>query len=712
MSKKIIALIFIILLIAVTAILLLNNNEKKVVDPGKIEKKDTYVLKFGHDMPENSAQHISALRYADIVKYKTKGKVEINIFPNQQLGTDQEMIEMARKGDLDIILPPTAKMTTLVPELQLLDLPFLTKNREDLYDLLDGKIGKILLEKLKPHGLVGACFWESGFKQFTANKKIQKPSDFEGLNVRVMKSKVIMDQYKSLKANPIPIDFHKTYQALKDGIVVAEENPLSSIVGMKFYEVQSHITISNHAYLSQAFVFSRKVYESLPFDIRVVLFSTAIELADFERREVIEREKKYLETITLYGTKVYKLTAKDHKAFRKATESTYKKFRSFGGSILDMTKKFLEDKENGRKNQIVIGLNADLRSSSSLSGLSIKRGMEIAIDEINKSGGALGKKFKLITMDNSGISAQGINNMKLFSKMDNLAAVMCGIYSPIALAELPIIHKEKIIMLDPWAAATGIVSNGYKPNYVFRVSVRDEYAGPFLVKEALKKHKKIALLLVNDSWGKSNHKAITTALAKRKLKPSAIEWFNWGETNMIAKLDRIEKSGAEVIIIVAGNFEGISIIKDMATRSKKIPIISHWGITGGNFWKEVREELKQVPLKFLQSFSFMNPKKEITKKLIIKYFKRYKISHPGQIVAPTGTAHAYDLVHLLAIAIKKAGTLDRPSIRNALEKIRKHNGVVKYYSPPFTKSNHDALDASSFFLARFNEKGHIIPVGE
>ncbi|MCP3926342.1 MAG: DctP family TRAP transporter solute-binding subunit [Desulfobacterales bacterium] len=712
MSKKNIAVFCLILFLITSATLFFSEKNSEEYNEEKVTKSDSYILRFGHNMPVNSAQHQSAVRFAEVVKYKTKGKVEVKIFPDQQLGTDQEMIEMARRGELDILLPPTAKMTTLISELQLLDLPYLCSSREELYDLLDGEIGKILLEKLKPHGLIGASFWESGFKQFTANKEIHSPSDFQGLNVRVMKSKVIMDQFKAFGANPIPIDLHKTYQALKDGIVVAEETPLSSIVNLKFYQIQSHLIISNHAYFAQAFVFSRKVFESLPSDIREILFSTAVELATFQRKEVAEREVKYLKTIIDYGTNIHKLTLREQKEFKKISKSAFTKFREVGGDILDKTYTFLSEKEKERDNQIIVGLNADLRSSSSLSGLSIKRGMEIAIEDINKSGGVLGKKLKLIAMDNSGINVRGINNMKLFSKKKNLAAVVCGIYSPVALAELPIIHKEKIIFLDPWAAATGIVSNGYKPNYVFRVSVRDEYAGPFLVKQALKKHKKIALLLVNDGWGRSNHKAITESLAKRKLKPVTIEWFNWGESNMTEKLNRIEKAGAEVIIIVAGNYEGIKIIKGMAKRATQIPIISHWGITGGNFWKEVQNELEHVSLKFLQSFSFLNPKNRKTKELIRKYYIKYNIDHPGKIVAPVGTAHAYDLVHLLAIAIKKTKKLDRTLIRNSFEKIKKYEGVVKTYAPPFTKSNHDALDVSSFFLARFNEKGYIIPVGE
>ena len=223
------------------------------------QEQEIYELKLGHDMPTDSAQHMAALKFADIVNHKSGGKVHVVVFPNQELGTDHQMIEAARAGKLAIILPPTAKLSTLVPSLQYADLPFLFPTRQDVYELLDGEPGKMLMEKLKPHGLIGVAFWESGFKQFTANRDIRSPEDFKNLKIRVMKSKIIMDQFKAFGATPILIDFHKTYQALKDGVVDGEENPLVSIVNMKFHEIQSHVIISNHAYLSYVFAFSKTI---------------------------------------------------------------------------------------------------------------------------------------------------------------------------------------------------------------------------------------------------------------------------------------------------------------------------------------------------------------------------------------------------------------------------------------------------------------------
>jgi tripartite ATP-independent transporter DctP family solute receptor len=624
------------------------------------------------------------------------------------------MIEAARSGKLAIILPPTAKLSTLIPSLQYPDLPFLFPEREDAYELLDGEPGKTLLKELESYGLVGVTFWESGFKQFTANKEIRTPEDFSGLKFRVMKSRIIMDQFKALGAHPIPIDFHKTYQALKDRVVDGQENSLVSIVNMKFYEVQSHVVISNHAFLGYVFAFSKKILEAFPPDIQEILVSTARKLTSFERKESIEREKVFTQIIQDSGIDVYYLTDEERRRFQTATQHLVKKYRNvIGTEILDMTHQLLQKKYGAPgEDEIIVGLDADLTLGSAPSGLAIKRGMEIAIREINEQGGLLGKKLYIRAKDHAGISARGLANMKYFSKLKNLVAVMGGLHSPVALSELGLIHKEKIIYLDPWAAATSIVDNDYHPNYVFRVSVRDEHAGSFLVREALMEYQKVALLLENTGWGRSNHKAMIKALADRKLTPTTVEWFNWGEGDMTPQLTSIENSGAEAILFVANAPEGVNVIKSMNRRPVKIPIISHWGITGGYFWEQVNRELESVSLRFLQTFSFMGPKNRKTEEVMGRYFESYHVNAPGKIFAPVGMAHAYDLIHLLAKAIQQAGSLDRSAVRDALERIEFHEGLVKEYSPPFTPKRHDALDQSDFIMAKYDRRGRIVPVTE
>ncbi len=669
-------------------------------------------LRFGHDMPIHSAQHVAALKFSEMVHAKTNGQVQIKVFPNQTLGTDQEMIEMARAGKLDIILPPTSKLSTLIPASQIVDLPFFFETRENIYSFLDGKPGKHLLNLLKPHGLIGATFWESGFKQFTANKEIRSPEDFAGLNIRAMKSRLIMDQFKMLRSNPIPIDFHKINQALKDGVIDAQENPLVSIANLKIYEHQSHLILSNHAYLGYIFCFSKITIEKLPEEIREILIETAIDLTSFERKEAQSNEIQHLIEIRASGTKITTLTNQEKNKFKIMLKPLIEMYRhDIGTNIVEMGLQILEENKEIADNEIIIGLDADLIGGSARSGLSIKRGLELAANEINQNGGILGKNIRILSRDHSGISARGIDNIRYFSKVKNLVAVVGGLHSPVALSELEIIHKEKIIYLVPWAAATAIVDNGYKPNFVFRVSVRDEFAGSVLVREALNKGKNnIALLLENTGWGRSNQKAMTDALKAEKKEPVIVEWFNWGEKDLTPQLKRIEATKAEVILLVANAPEGKVILETMNRESIFLPVISHWGITGGSFGKELSEELSKIPFEFLQTYSFLTSKSRKNQKIIQKYSDLYQITHAREIIAPVGTAHAYDLTFLLATAIKKMGSLDRNAIRGALENIKSHEGLVKHYKLPFSPNQHDALNSDDLFLAKYDEQGNVVPV--
>ena len=300
-------------------------------------------MKFGHDMPEDSAQHVAALKYAELVKERTKGQVEIKVFPAQQLGTDPEMVQQAQMGTLEIVLPPTAKISGFAAQLQLADLPFLFPSKETCYQVLDGPVGDKVLALLDAKGLKGVSFWESGFKQITANKAIRKPEDFAGMKVRVMESPLLIAQYKQVKANPVPIDFAETYNALQQGVVDAQENPLVSIVNMKFYEVQKYTMLSNHGFLGYAFLFSKKVYDGLPADIQKVMRDTARELASFERQDTARREAGYIERIKKGGSQVVVLTPQELQAFAKAFQPVHQQFaKTIGEDLLKETYAHIE----------------------------------------------------------------------------------------------------------------------------------------------------------------------------------------------------------------------------------------------------------------------------------------------------------------------------------------------------------------------------------
>ncbi|MCK5517519.1 MAG: ABC transporter substrate-binding protein, partial [Desulfobulbaceae bacterium] len=282
--------------------------------------------------------------------------------------------------------------------------------------------------------------------------------------------------------------------------------------------------------------------------------------------------------------------------------------------------------------------------------------------------------------------------------------------------EMDLIQKNKIPFLVSWATATAIIDNTLPENYIFRLSVRDEYGGAFLAQQAAAVSPRIGLLLEQTSWGRSNEQAITSTLAAMNLTPVAVEWFNWGDTDMSLQFTRLENAKAGVILLIGNAPEAIPALKTMAHRNNTTPVVSHWGVTSGRFWQDVQQELTQIPFSFLQTrFSRnMNNDKSLSY-CKIYHASRDRVDNPVPDASSTCLLHgasirAYDLIQILALAIEKAGSTDRVAVRAALENIDTYSGLVKEYSPPFSPHNHEALDINDYQMAQFDDAGGITPV--
>ncbi len=294
------------------------------------------ILKFHHDLPENSAQHVAAEKFRDLVAERTHGKIEVRIFPNNSLADDVQAAQQMQFGAIEGGIIPTAKLSNFQPAMQLPDLPFIFPSPQVAHAFLDSEVGDELLATLDEIGLKGVTFWESGFKQFTCNNAVETPADFDGRKVRVMESPIIIAQFRSMGSTPVPIAFSETYTALQQGVVDCQENPLVSIVNMKFHEVQSHVVISNHAYLGYALVFSKKWFEGLDEETQNILVETAREVTDFQREETARREAGYIETIKNSSAELSELPNESRGAFEKETRPVHEAFRDqIGTDLLD-----------------------------------------------------------------------------------------------------------------------------------------------------------------------------------------------------------------------------------------------------------------------------------------------------------------------------------------------------------------------------------------
>lgn len=300
-------------------------------------------IAYGHGFMPTTPQHKSALKFKELVEQRSGGGIKINVFPSGQLGSAKDMFESLQMGTQQIALLPTARISGFAPKLQLFDLPFLFPNKTVAYKVFDGPIGSELLATLEPKGVKGVAIYEDGFKHFTCAKPVAKLEDFKGRKFRTMESPIIMEQFKSLGSNPTPIDFGELYNALQQGVVDGQENPLVTIVNMKFYEVQKYVILSSHAYLGHVLMFSKPWYDALSPERQKLLTEVGRELAVWERALVEEEEKGYLATIKAFGNNIVQFPESELKRLRDATKSVYRIAESVvGKDLIDKTVKEVE----------------------------------------------------------------------------------------------------------------------------------------------------------------------------------------------------------------------------------------------------------------------------------------------------------------------------------------------------------------------------------
>lgn len=664
----------------------------------KTSESDAVVFSLGHNMPTNSALHQSLVRLKEDIYKKSSKKIDLKIFPKQSLGNDQKMVYLLKNNELDIAIPPTSKIVDLVPELRVFDIPFLFDGRKNLYEALESKATDDILKKFEKMNIFVPTIFESGFKQFSANKKLSNPNDFAGLKFRVMKSPILRQQAILLKSFPFNVDFHHVYKELVSGNISAQENPFNAIYFFDIYKAQSHILKSNHAYISKIFLMNKSSLNRLSDDLKSLFIKEIKNTRNYHKFLVSEEEMKAINGIAKHGTKIVKL------ADRKPFIDTFKSLYYSNREIIQNFKPFIsKDILPHLKDHTVIGLNAAFAPQYQDSSQSLLRGAEFAVDALNKKKLPDEKPYMLMVYDHGGFPANGIRNLKELKQKHGAVAVIGGMHSPVVLAELSTVKELKLPYLIPWAAATPIVSE--KNRFVFRASVRDEYAGAKLATFALKKSNKVAILLESTGWGASNEKSISKALAGKEY---FIQKFPWGTKIFTPFLNKIKEFGAGVIIYVGNSPEALHLVKSMVKTNSNLPIVSHWGITGGSFFEQSEQYLKDIELNFLQTYILEDKSSSQAEKTFFnEYRKRYGLNSKDKIPAPFGTVHVVDLVNMLNMAIERSPSLDGDTIARSLKNIRSHQGILKEYKDPF-KGLQDALNRNDIRFGKYDHNGNII----
>jgi tripartite ATP-independent transporter DctP family solute receptor len=284
------------------------------------------VIKLGNVQEVGQTVQIGLKKFGDLVGERTKGQIQVQVFPASQLGTEQEILEGVQLGTVHMFEGSTGSVGRFLPDLEAFAAPYIWRDTDHMLKAVRGPVGQGLADRLvKAKGMRVLDFgWLFGNRYLTTKTKaIYKPEDLKGMKIRVQPTAIYLDTIRAMGANPTPMDWKEVYMGLQTGVIDGQENPPVVLFNAKLYEVQKYVMLTAHITQNQAIVINESFYQSLSLEFRKILSEAAFEAGNFQNDLVLKSEKEYLDKLK---EKEMTIVQPDLKAFREATKDVYKKF--------------------------------------------------------------------------------------------------------------------------------------------------------------------------------------------------------------------------------------------------------------------------------------------------------------------------------------------------------------------------------------------------
>jgi branched-chain amino acid transport system substrate-binding protein len=352
---------------------------------------------------------------------------------------------------------------------------------------------------------------------------------------------------------------------------------------------------------------------------------------------------------------------------------------------------------------IKIGLSAAFSGPNAAAGQALSRGAELAMDEINAAGGVLGRQFMLVIRDNEHKLDRGVAQTRELIEREGCTAILGSQGSFIGLAVIDTIHELKV----PWFAlavgGVGIIENKRTPNYMFRVATNDREVAKFLVKYGMDKAggKKFAVLNEDTGWGVPAIADLEAALKEKGLEPASTDKMKVGDSDFTPQMLRAKNAGADTVLSFSNAVEMANALKAGNKMSYKPKVLSAWGLANPTFPSLAGALADGVMV--MQTFTFVQNTKPKAVALFKRFTEKYKdTKDANEVPFPSYVGNAYDATHMIALAIKKAGSTEGPKMQSTLENLGSYDGLVKNYNNPFSASRHEALDPDDYSMTVWN----------
>jgi TRAP-type transport system periplasmic protein len=288
----------------------------------------TRTLRFTAASNKGHPQVMGVEKFAELVAQKSGGKITVRAFPGGSLGPDLQVVSAMQGGTIDLNVMNASLLAGNVKEMAALDLPFLFNSSAEADAVIDGTIGKQLIDKLPAKGLVGLAYWDLGFREMhTRNKPIAKADDLRGLKMRVIPTPIYVDFMNALGANAVPMPFTETYTAMEQGSIDGMTNPLLNIPDGKYDEVSKHLTLTNHMYTPQIVIASKRTWDKLSEEERKILQEAATETATYQRALARAEAAKVLDQLKKAGMTIHELSPEEISKLREKSRPVVEKFK-------------------------------------------------------------------------------------------------------------------------------------------------------------------------------------------------------------------------------------------------------------------------------------------------------------------------------------------------------------------------------------------------
>ncbi len=282
----------------------------------------TRLIRFGYGLNEDSVQGRAVRKFAEDVEKASGGKMTVRAIGAAALGPDTQMQNALVGGAQEMMVGSTATLVGTIKEFGIWDTPFLFNNEKEADAVLDGPVGEKLLGMLPEKGLIGLVYWENGFRNLTnSRRQVSSAEDIQGLKVRVMQNQVALGTFQAVGANAVPMAFSELFTALETKAVDGQENPFTTILSSKFYEVQNYLTVTNHMYSPWIVLVSKKWWDTLSADEQKILKDAAVASRDFERKDNRETSAKALDDLKKAGMDIAVLPDTEIAKFREMSKS-------------------------------------------------------------------------------------------------------------------------------------------------------------------------------------------------------------------------------------------------------------------------------------------------------------------------------------------------------------------------------------------------------